>query len=191
MLERIKGSDWSGSIGRLLRRPWFWGATGLLVVLLVSVAGYGLWTTQQAPPQPIEYNHQVHVSLGVQCLYCHPGAWKQASAGLPTTAKCWGCHQQMANSKPAQQVLVQYAENNREIPWVPVFIQPDFVYFNHRPHIAAGVNCETCHGEIGREKIAQPIAGQNMGWCLACHRQHAAGNPELLTKLSDCYTCHR
>jgi len=29
-----------------------------------------------------------------------------------------------------------------------------------------------------------------MGWCLKCHRERAADNPELLTKLTDCSTCH-
>jgi hypothetical protein len=29
-----------------------------------------------------------------------------------------------------------------------------------------------------------------MGWCLNCHREKAADNPELLIKLTDCGTCH-
>jgi hypothetical protein len=191
MLERIKQRNLSATLGRLIRKPAFYIALGGILLLVVAAAGYGLWRMQQAPPQPIQFNHQVHVGLGVQCLYCHPGAWKQASAGLPTTAKCWGCHQQMANTKPEQQKLVAYAQNNLSIPWVPVFIQPDFVYFNHRPHIAAGVNCETCHGEISRMTVAQPIPRQNMGWCLNCHRQKAGDDQEKLTRLTDCATCHR
>jgi hypothetical protein len=173
------------------KKPLFYAVLGLLVLLLTAGAGYGLHRMQQPPPQPLAFNHQVHVELGVQCLYCHPGAWRQASAGIPTSAKCWGCHQQMANTKPAQQVLVGYVERGESIPWVPVFIQPDFVYFNHRPHIAAGVNCETCHGEVSRMTIPQPIPQQNMGWCLDCHRSRAAGDEEMLVRLTDCATCHR
>jgi len=177
--------------GKLIRKPGFLIGAGIVFLLLFSAAGYGVWTTQQPPAQPLQFNHQVHVDLGVQCLYCHPGAWKQASAGLPTITKCWGCHQQMANAKPEQQKLASYVERNEPIPWVPVFIQPDFVYFNHRPHIAASLNCETCHGEISRETVAQPIPRQNMGWCLSCHRTKAAGDPEKLARLTDCGTCHR
>ena len=173
------------------KKPIFFVALGMLVLLVTAGAGYGLRLTQLPPKQPLEFVHQVHVEMGVQCLYCHPGAWRQASAGLPTIAKCWGCHQQMANTKPAQQALVGYVERDEPIPWVPVFIQPDFVYFNHRPHIAAGVNCETCHGEISRMTIPQPIPRQNMGWCLDCHRTRAAGNAEMLVRLTDCATCHR
>jgi len=177
--------------GKLIRKPGFLIGAGIVFLLLFSAAGYGVWTTQQPPAQPLQFNHQVHVELGVQCLYCHPGAWKQASAGLPSITKCWGCHQQMPNSKPEQQKLVDYVKRNETIPWVPVFIQPDFVFFNHRPHIAAGLNCETCHGEIGRETVAQPIPRQNMGWCLSCHRTKAADDPEKLARLTDCGTCHR
>ncbi|MBI4730679.1 MAG: cytochrome c3 family protein [Chloroflexi bacterium] len=191
MLERIKKLNLLEKARELVRKPVFLIGTGLLFLLLFSAAGYGVWTTQQPPPQPIQFNHSVHVGLGVQCLYCHPGAWRQASAGLPTSGKCWGCHQQMANTKPEQQKLVEYVNSSEPIPWVPVFIQPDFVYFNHRPHIAGGVNCETCHGEISRLTVAEPIAGQNMGWCLDCHRTTAGDDEEKLIRLTDCSTCHR
>jgi hypothetical protein len=29
-----------------------------------------------------------------------------------------------------------------------------------------------------------------MGWCINCHRERAANDPEKLTKLTDCSTCH-
>ncbi|MCX7608785.1 MAG: cytochrome c family protein [Anaerolineales bacterium] len=192
MLQRLRNINLLDVLVEQMGKRSFWLASGGIFLILFSLLVYGLWRMQQAPPQPIQFNHQVHVQLGVQCLYCHPGAWTQASAGLPTTAKCWGCHQQMANTKPEQQKLVAYAEKNQSIPWVPVFIQPDFVYFNHRPHIAAGLNCETCHGEISRMSVPpKPIPRQNMGWCLNCHRQHAGDDQEKLMRLIDCATCHR
>jgi hypothetical protein len=191
MLERIKKMNLPGKIMSLVRRPAFLIGSGVLFLLVFSAAGFGVWSLQQPPPQPIQFNHSTHLKLGVQCLYCHPGAWRQASAGLPTLNKCWGCHKQMANSKPEQQKLAEIVASGKPIEWVPVFIQPDFVYFNHRPHIAAGVNCETCHGEISRETVAQPLPRRNMGWCLDCHRTKAANNPEMLRRLTDCATCHR
>jgi hypothetical protein len=30
----------------------------------------------------------------------------------------------------------------------------------------------------------------NMGWCLNCHRERTAEDPEKRTKLTDCGTCH-
>ena len=191
MLERIKKLNLSKKFRAIVKRPIFLIAAGVLMLLLLTAAGYGLWSTQQPPAQPIEFNHQLHLGFGIQCLYCHPGAWRQASAGLPTQTKCWGCHQQIPVKNADQQKLADYVTAGEPIPWVPVFIQPDFVYFNHRPHIAAEVNCETCHGELSYMKVAEPQNRLDMGWCLNCHRTKAANDPEKLTRLTDCATCHR
>ena len=191
MLNRIKKLNLSRKIINIIKKPVFLIAFCLILVLLLTAAGYGVWTTQQSPPQPIQFNHKIHLGFGVQCLYCHPGAWRQASAGLPTSGKCWGCHQQIPIKNKEQQQLAEYVASNESIPWVPVFIQPDFVYFNHRPHIAAGVICETCHGEVSYMTIAEPMKKQNMGWCLNCHRSKAGDDAEKLTRLIQCSTCHR
>ncbi len=191
MLEKIKTSIPIEKIRTLVKKPWFLMAVAVVMLLFLTGASYGIWLTQQPPDQPIQFNHSLHIGFGVQCLYCHPGAWKQASAGLPTEAKCWGCHQQIPIKNADQQKLADAVTNNQPIQWVPVFIQPDFVYFNHRPMIAAGLNCETCHGEMSRETVAQPRPGMNMGWCLHCHRTRAEGNEALMIKLTDCATCHR
>jgi hypothetical protein len=191
MFERVKKLNLSEKFRAIVKKPIFLIAVGVLMLLLLTAAGYGVWSTQQPPAQPIQFNHQLHLGFGIQCLYCHPGAWRQASAGLPTQTKCWGCHQQIPIKNADQQKLAEYVATGEPIPWVPVFIQPDFVYFNHRPHIAAGVNCETCHGELSYMKVAEPQNKLDMGWCLNCHRTKAANDPEKLTRLTDCATCHR
>src|SRR5512135_1959144 len=134
-----------------------------------SLAAYGISETQKAPDQPIQFPHNVHVGLGIQCLYCHPGALRGPSPGLPTETKCWGCHQQITARNPEINKLIDYVKAQKPIQWVPVAILPDFVYFSHRPHIAAGLNCENCHGEISQMTVAIPQR-MNMGWCLNCHR---------------------
>lgn len=189
--SRIKSIKWFDTLLAWVKKPAFIAAVGIFLVLVLSAGTYGVWLTQQAPRQPIQFNHSLHLGFGVQCLYCHPGAWKGASAGLPTETKCWGCHQQIPIKDSEQQKLADAVYKNEPIKWVPVFILPDFVYFNHRPHIAFGLNCETCHGELSRMTVAQPRHNLDMGWCLHCHRTLAAGNPELLTRLTDCGTCHR
>ncbi len=189
--SKLKSLNLVEMVSALIKKPAFVITSGIVILLFLSAAGFGIWYTQQPPKQPIQFNHSLHLGFGVQCLYCHPGAWKGKSPGLPTETKCWGCHQQLAIKNADQQKLADAVNANQPIQWVPVFILPDFVYYNHRPHIAAGLNCETCHGEISRETVAQPRRGINMGWCLHCHRTRAAGNEALLTRLQDCGTCHR
>ena len=190
---------------------WVMGPMGRIAVLITvlsvfSLAAYGIYQTQTPPEQPIQFPHNLHVRLGVQCLYCHPGALRGPSPGLPTQTKCWGCHQQIAktfdpNFPELSVKLVGYIERNEPIPWVPVAQVPDFVHFTHRPHIAAGLNCENCHGDMTQVVIAENPQVLNMGWCLNCHKSRtdytAETDPEKRAqlvekraKLTDCGTCH-
>jgi hypothetical protein len=187
---KLKSYDWIGNFLALAKKPAVMIAGGIFMVLVLCAAVYGIWYSQQPPKQPIQFNHSLHLGFGVQCLYCHPGAWKDPSPGIPTETKCWGCHQQIAIKDANQQKLADAVKNNEPIKWVPVFIVPDFVHYNHRPHIAYGLNCETCHGELSRMTVAEPPKRLDMGWCLHCHRTIAADDPVLLTKLEDCGTCH-
>ncbi|NMC78998.1 MAG: hypothetical protein GYA59_06530 [Chloroflexi bacterium] len=163
------------------------GVAVVLLIILGGAAAGGYYLTQTPPQQPIAFPHSVHVGLGVQCLYCHPGAQTGPVAGLPTTNRCWSCHQQIQQQSPELDKLASYVQQGKSIPWVPVAIEPDFVHFNHRPHIAAGINCETCHGDVSQMEVAVPQPGQDMGWCLECHQKMA---PDKFVQLSDCSTCH-
>jgi len=131
---------------------------GLVIVGALLIVGmiWGIHLTQIPPSQPIQFPHSMHVSLGIQCLYCHPGALRGPSPGLPTESKCWGCHQQITVRNSEIDKLVSYVKADKPIQWVPVALLPDFVYFSHRPHIAAGLNCEDCHGEISQMTVAVP-----------------------------------
>jgi hypothetical protein len=175
---------------QLLKKPLV--QLGLVIVGALLVAGmiWGIYLSQIPPSQPIQFPHNTHVSLGIPCLYCHPGALRGPSPGLPTESKCWGCHQQITVRNSEIDKLVSYVKANQPIPWVPVALLPDFVYFSHRPHIAAGLNCEDCHGEISQMTTAVPQK-MNMGWCLNCHKSRFANDPVMLTKLTDCVTCHK
>jgi hypothetical protein len=165
---------------------------GLVIVGALLIVGmiWGIHLTQIPPSQPIQFPHSMHVSLGIQCLYCHPGALRGPSPGLPTESKCWGCHQQITVRNSEIDKLVSYVKADKPIQWVPVALLPDFVYFSHRPHIAAGLNCEDCHGEISQMTVAVPQK-MNMGWCLNCHKSRFKDDPVMLTKLTDCVTCHK
>ena len=174
-------------LSAFLKKPLVRIGLGLLVLLLVGGAVGGIYLTQLSPDQPIKFPHSVHVSLGASCLFCHPGATWGPTAGLPSTAKCWGCHQQIPPTSPELVKLANFVKENKEIPWVPVTTVGDFVRFNHRPHVAAGVACETCHGDIAKMTVAQKPFVQNMGWCLDCHKRM---RPEQFAHLSDCSLCH-
>jgi hypothetical protein len=76
----------------------------------------------------------------------------------------------------------------RPLRWVKTYDQPDFVYFSHRPHVVAGVNCEVCHGDVSQMTVVRQAYRINMGFCLHCHRQQ---EPEKVERLISCATCHK
>jgi len=78
------------------------------------------------------------------------------------------------------------------IEWVRVHDLPDFVYFDHRPHVARGLACETCHGPVQAMERIRQDSDLSMGWCVNCHRDNSVTvpghSPEHAT--TDCSACH-
>lgn len=181
------------SLGELTTRPGRAIRQFLLVVLIVVVVvGAAILITRArllaAPQQPISYSHQAHVEAGIQCLYCHAQAPRSTIAGIPSVERCMGCHSVIATENETVQELAGYWEKGEPIPWAAVNNQPDFVYFSHRPHLGAGINCESCHGNVGAMEVTRPVGRKDMGWCLDCHTEQ---DPEHITRLVDCIACHK
>ena len=185
-----------GPISSLLKKPFVQIGLGIIGFVILGAAVFGIQRSQVPPSQPIQFSHNRHVTLGIPCLYCHPGALRGQSAGLPSVSLCNACHGQIANASNDPKItletakLADYVKNNKPITWVPVAILPDFVYFSHSPHVEAGLNCEYCHGELGQMTVAVPQK-MNMGWCLDCHRTRYKNDPVMVHKLTDCITCHK
>lgn len=139
------------------------------------------------PPQPIAFNHAVHIENEIECTRCHEGAETQAQAGLPAMAACASCHRRQATDHPeVQKLMAQYDNGNGEpLVWRKVYDIPTsaMVHFKHSPHVRAGVECAACHGDVASMTVAQQVVDvANMGWCLDCHREREAS--------IDCLTCH-
>ncbi|HSB91198.1 MAG TPA: cytochrome c3 family protein [Anaerolineales bacterium] len=164
---------------------------GLSLVLVVLVVGAALLSRRvalAAPAQPIAFPHRLHANAGVPCLFCHPNAMRSPIAGLPSVQRCMGCHAYVERGNPEVKKIAQYWEEEKPIPWARVILEPDFVYFSHQPHLSAGLNCETCHGDVASMGTYQPVARMDMGWCLDCHLEQPQ---EDAARLTDCLTCHR
>ena len=161
------------------------------VVLLGLVVGF--WANAAfypgtSPEQPIAFSHKIHAGENeIPCMYCHTQARRSISAGVPSVSKCMGCHNEVATQRPQIRKLKNYWENKEPIPWIKVHDLPDFVHFTHKRHIAAGIECQTCHGPV--ETMDQirltDAAPMEMGLCLNCHKQKEVANG------LDCWTCHK
>ena len=139
---------------------------------------------RRTPVQPIAYTHKVHLANGMQCVNCHTGVDTGPDAQLPSVKLCMTCHQFIGADRPEIRKLAAYFERGEDIPWERVYnySQSAHVKFNHAPHIRAGVDCKTCHGDMTQQTVAVRAVDLNMGYCLDCHKQRKAS--------VDCTTCH-
>jgi len=136
------------------------------------------------PRQPIPFPHKIHLAKQAVCTDCHESVEKGPIAGIPSVKTCMICHSQIALDKPLIKEVTSYADKGVEIPWERVYGFPHeaHVRFQHAPHVRAGVDCATCHGDLSKQTVAERVVDHNMGFCVSCHRQKQASN--------DCLTCH-
>ena len=81
------------------------------------------------------------------------------------------CHRALSVPKSVKLAPLRAAyAAARPIRWVRVHMLPDYAYFDHSVHVAAGVGCVSCHGRVDRMKVVHQVMPLSMSWCLECHR---------------------
>jgi hypothetical protein len=147
------------------------------------------------PVQPIPFSHALHAGqYQINCLYCHTGTDRSRAAGVPSEEVCMGCHAQFGQDLAGVQKLKAYWDKREHIEWDQIHRLPEYVKFRHNRHVAKGIPCQRCHGQVQEmDKIhltsdtvwwpwLLPAKKLEMGWCIQCHRQNQAS--------TDCLTCH-
>lgn len=192
---------------------------GLITWVASEVYRAGYTTGVGVPvEQPIPFSHEHHVrGLGISCEYCHTSVTEAAFAGIPPTNTCMTCHSQIWNTSPMLEAVRTSARTERPLNWIRVHDLPEFTYFNHSIHVAKGIGCETCHGQVDGMPLTWRVQTLHMSWCLDCHRDPGPNlrpREEVFTmnykpteqmkardllkeydikvgQLSDCSVCHR
>ncbi len=124
-----------------------------------------------AREQPVPFSHKHHVSeLGLDCRYCHTSVEESSFAGIPPTKTCMTCHSQVWTEAPVLQPVRDSYKTGTPLQWERVNNLADYVYFNHSIHVAKGVGCSTCHGQVDQMTTVSKANTLYMSWCLACHR---------------------
>jgi hypothetical protein len=152
----------------------------LALALTAGAAIAGPWIYVRTPynqnlgfevVQPVQFDHRHHVrDDGIECLYCHSGAERSASAGIPATEVCMGCHSQIWNQSALLAPVRASYYGDQPLVWNRVHDLPDFVYFDHSVHVRNGVDCSQCHGDVANMPLARKSESLTMGFCLNCHR---------------------
>ena len=149
------------------------------VHLGIIPGGQGSEPAEVTPPlpavaQPVPFSHKLHTNAGIKCDSCHQLSESGGRMQIPNLAQCLLCHQTVAKGRPAIRELVQLQKQGRDISWVRVYRLPDFVFFSHRQHIHANVNCEVCHGAVGGQNVLRQEKDISMVSCVNCHNLYKA-----------------
>lgn len=130
--------------------------------------------TQIPLNQPVPFSHKHHVAgVGMDCRYCHTSVEDSSFAGIPPTKTCMNCHSQVWSDSPMLEPVRTSFRENKPLEWNRVHNLADFVYFNHSIHVAKGMGCVSCHGQVDDMPLMFKQNTLLMEWCLDCHR-----NPE-------------
>ena len=154
------------------------------VVVLAGSALFGLYQFNTLPyvtrafaarEQPVQFSHKHHNGqLGIDCRYCHTSVEDATFAGVPATQICMNCHSQIWKDAPILEPVRASYRTGESLEWTRVHDLADFVYFNHAAHLAKGVGCASCHGDVTQMNLMYSVAPLSMGWCLDCHRNSAS-----------------
>jgi hypothetical protein len=199
---------------------------GMALLLAAAIGWWLLWPRTEYVrhqlftfEQPVPFSHKHHVSgLGINCQMCHSSVTYSANAGMPPTYTCMTCHSQIWTNAALLEPVRRSLAENTPIAWGRVTNLPDYVYFNHSIHIAKGVGCSSCHGQIAQMPLTYKAASMTMQFCLNCHtnpgpqlrpeseiyntewvRSPDMPSPETMLKhygvpnrnLTECTICHR
>ncbi len=152
------------------------------VIFLIAFAGFLVTFPQSSyatqvgviPQQPIPFSHKHHVGdEGIDCRYCHTTVETSPFAGMPSTEICMNCHSQIWKDSPELAPVRDSLKTGQPIVWTRVYQLPGFVYFDHSIHVAKGVACVTCHGQVDQMPLTWKAETLQMGWCVNCHRDPA------------------
>lgn len=179
--------------------------TGIAVIASALLVG---WSTEPnkleqgfAPVEPLGFSHKVHAGDNhIDCRYCHIGAEKTRYAGIPSVETCMNCHRVTKPGTDLVRELTRTYEEGLAFKWKRVHRLPDHVYFDHRPHVNAGLDCAVCHGEVSQMESIEQSMSMRMGNCLDCHRdvhgyvtdpRYRLPADNLLIGAEHCSACHR
>lgn len=170
-------------VQRMSKWRWsIWAAAALMA----GMAYFYYFFPGQAigPQQPIYFSHRVHAGVKqINCRFCHPFVERSEHAGLPEVEKCFFCHKYVIPTHPQLVKEKEHLDTKTPVPWRQIYFVPDFVKFQHLPHVRwAKLDCTECHGNVASMDRLKRVDFL-MGFCIDCHKKR---NAQL-----DCWlACH-
>ena len=74
------------------------------------------------------------------------------------------CHLTVKKDSELLAPIRASAASGRPMRWIRVHELPDYAYFAHSVHVAAGVGCVTCHGRIDEMETVTQMTPLSVSW---------------------------
>lgn len=150
--------------------------------LALAIAGCSLdWfpADESKPEVRLAFPHAPHMEGGLACVDCH--AADKATGGYSRTslASCTDCHDD-EGKEPEKRIDRFFENGTAKGPFFTAL--DDEVIFDHASHEAAGVKCDSCHGDLAKSQSLGLEMAIDMARCMTCHAERRAPN--------ECATCH-
>jgi len=149
----------------------------ILVASAVSVGLAALALALRAQSPDLIFSHKFHMeTVEAECSDCHAAEGSKLSSDnlLPDMDACYGCHDEEEKCTKCHRD----PDNAVEFPRIVDYIAE----FPHDRHIAGGIACERCHGDVAAARDVTGTHLPEMSVCSGCHLPTQAGD--------FCYTCH-
>jgi len=188
---------------------WLFFLSGFIGALVIGWVVFPM-VLYSKQPQPMNFNHALHLDPekvdGIEgdteterCLNCHEFREDGTFAGIPRLETCMDCHDDpespLGETSEEADFLTRYVANEKEIPWLSYYKQPDCVYFSHIAHVQmGGQECRVCHGDHGNSsKLPLYQANRLTGYSINIWGKRISGyksNTWDRMKMDDCAECH-
>ncbi|MCP4873694.1 MAG: hypothetical protein GY898_33830 [Proteobacteria bacterium] len=185
-----------------------------IAVVLLLASGLAIARDPTAAPRsvevypeqslPITFNHERHLTQGLQCVTCHADAVTSESpqdlltpnhevcslchlvqapnaAELFPKAACTTCHAGLTEGTPEHMSPTGQPLETAPQP-ARIQIPTARITFSHKTHVDEGVPCLQCHVGVDTADLATRNHLPTMTTCLGCHDGGEAP--------SECTTCH-
>lgn len=137
---------------------------------------------------PLRFNHGQHLKLGLQCTRCHTKIEDSTRArdfNFPTGASCDTCHgaqHPRPAGEPKRCSLCHTEVDDAGRVTAGLRAPRPQLAFNHKMHLRAGSNCEDCHGDMTKVRLATSLQLPREADCLGCH--------DGVSETQRCGACH-
>lgn len=141
-----------------------------------------IWAAKSYSTHEIElkFSHKLHVvDNEIECQTCHSQAENSLTGSdnlLPDMETCGDCHD-IEDENNCKQ-----CHSNPEEPQAVPRIEKYSKKFPHQKHLATGLTCDNCHGDIKELESTVAQILPTMTECIACHQEKTAS--------TQCETCH-